>query len=272
MQNFSLSPREILRSLVKNKSLILNLIEREVIARYKGSVLGLLWSFFNPIFMLGVYTFVFSSVFKMSWSAGSDSKTEFALILFAGLIVFNFFAECCNKAPMLIINNVNYVKKVIFPLETLSWVNIGSSLFHTLVSLTVWIFGYILINGWPHATVLLLPLVFLPLILFTVGISWMLAALGVYFRDIAQITALATNVLMFLSPIFYSIEALPEKYRFLIALNPLAQVISWTRDILYWGIVPNFSAYLTFLLISTLCAWIGFIWFQKTRKGFADVI
>ena len=175
--------------------------------------MGLLWSFFNPVLMLAVYTFVFSVVFKARWAGGSDSKTEFALVLFAGLLVFNLFAECVNRAPGLILSNVNYVKKVIFPLEILPVVALGSAGFHFLISLVVWSIFYLLFFGIPPATILLLPLILIPLVLITLGISWLLASLGVYLRDVSQIIGVVTTVLMFLSPIFYPIVALPEEYR-----------------------------------------------------------
>jgi lipopolysaccharide transport system permease protein len=164
MQNFSTSPREMVASLWRNRSLTQALVHREVVGRYRGSALGLLWSFFNPLFMLAVYTFVFSIVFQAKWGEGSDSKVEFALVLFAGLIVFNFFAECINRAPGLILANINYVKKVIFPLEILPWVSVGSALFHGFVSLLVWLLFYLLVYGLPSPIIFLLPLVLLPLI------------------------------------------------------------------------------------------------------------
>ena len=272
MQNFSTSPREMVASFWRNRNLIKTLIKREVIGRYRGSVFGILWSFFNPVFMLIIYTFVFSVVFKSRWTGGSDSRTEFALVLFAGLIVFNLFAECFNRAPSLILANVNYVKKVVFPLEILPWVSLGSAFFHTLVSLSVWLLAYIILIGIPHATVLLMPLVILPLLLFIMGISWGLAALGVYLRDVSQLIGMATTVLMFLSPIFYPVTALPEKYRSLIMLNPLAPTIGEMRDTLYWGRPPDIMVWTIYLLGSALIAWLGFAWFQKTRKGFADVL
>ena len=272
MQNFSISPREMVASLWNNRNLIKTLVKREVIGRYRGSVFGILWSFFNPVFMLVIYTFVFSIVFKSRWTGGSDSRTEFALVLFAGLIVFNLFAECFNRASGLILANVNYVKKVVFPLEILPWVSLGSALFHSLVSIGVWLIAYIVFFGVPHATVLLIPLVLLPLLLFIMGVSWGLAALGVYLRDVSQLTGMATTVLMFLSPIFYPVTALPEKYQHLLLLNPLAPTIGQMRDVLYWAKVPNVTIWSIFLFGSTLIAWLGFAWFQKTRPGFADVL
>lgn len=272
MQDFSASPKEMVASLWRNRNLIKTLIKREVVGRYRGSVFGILWSFFNPVFMLLVYTFVFSVVFNARWTVESDSKTEFALILFAGLIVFNLFAECFNRSPSLILANVNYVKKVVFPLEILPWVALGSALFHTLISLGVWLIAYLILFGAPHPTVLFLPLVFLPLLLFIMGLTWGLASLGVYLRDISQLAGTVTTVLMFLSPIFYPITALPEKYQNLLLLNPLAPVIGQVRDVLFWGKLPDMTILSAYLVGAILFAWLGFAWFQKTRKGFADVL
>ncbi|MGZ3158721.1 MAG: ABC transporter permease [Burkholderiaceae bacterium] len=272
MQNFSISPREMLASAWRNRSLIKALVKREVIGRYRGSVLGILWSFFNPVFMLLVYTFVFSVVFKARWSGGSDSKTEFALVLFAGLMVFNLFAECVNRAPSLILANVNYVKKVVFPLEILPWVSMGSALFHGAISLIVWLVFYAILFGIPHPTVLIFPIILLPLLLMTMGLSWGLASLGVYLRDISQIIGLVTTTLMFLSPIFYPVTALPAQYQALMLLNPLTSTIEQGRSLLVWGQMPDWQMFAIYWLAAMLFAWLGFAWFQKTRKGFADVL
>jgi lipopolysaccharide transport system permease protein len=234
--------------------------------------LGILWSFFNPVFMLLVYTFVFSVVFKARWSGGSDSKTEFALVLFAGLIVFNVFSECIGRAPSLILSNINYVKKVVFPLDILPWVSLGSALFHTFISLGVWMLAYLVLFGLPHPTILWLPLVLLPLVLFIMGLSWALASLGVFLRDVSQFIGLAITTLMFLSPIFYPMTALPEDYRILLFLNPMTPAIEMARDVLFWGKAPNLVMLGVYTLAASAIAWLGFAWFQKTRKGFADVL
>jgi len=268
----SISPFTLYRSLKTNRNLIYNLVKREVIGRYRGSTMGILWSFFNPVLMLAVYTFVFSVVFKARWSGGSDSKTEFALVLFAGLMVFNLFSECINKAPGLILANANYVKKVVFPLEILPIVALGSSLFHLIISLLVWLIFYLIFFGLPQATILLLPLVLFPFVLMILGFSWLLASLGVYLRDVNQVIGLITTVLMFLSPIFYPITALPEQYRSIIQLSPLTLVVEQTRDIMIWGKGLDWQVWLVYLVLSLFIAWLGFAWFQKTRKGFADVL
>jgi lipopolysaccharide transport system permease protein len=272
MRNVSASPREMVGSLWRNRNLIHASVMREVLGRYRGSVIGITWSFFTPLFMLTVYTVVFSVVFKARWATGSDSKTEFALVLFAGLMMFSLFAECINRAPGLVLSNVSYVKKIVFPLEILPVVTLLSAMFHALVSLGVWLLAYCLFFGVPHATVLLLPVIVLPFVMFIMGLSWVLASLGVYLRDVSQIIGSITAVLMFLSPIFYPVSALPENYRYLLYLNPLTPVIEMTRDVLYWGNVPDFQLLGIYWLATAFIAWLGFAWFQKTRKGFADVL
>lgn len=266
------SPYAMCYSLWHNRSLIVQMAKREVLGRYRGSVMGLFWSFFNPLFMLLVYTFVFSVVFKARWGEGSDSRTEFALVLFAGLIIFNVFSECVIRAPNLILSNVNYVKKVIFPLEILPFVTLLSALFHCAISLGVWLVAYMVLFGIPHATIFYIPLVILPLSMLILGLSWALASFGVYLRDVSQLVGIITTVLMFLSPIFYPITMLPEHYRAFLYFNPLVPVIEQTREVLYWGRMPNFLMLGIYWIATVVIGWLGFAWFQKTRKGFADVL
>lgn len=272
MRSFSASPLEMCVSPWRNRALIRELAKREILGRYRGSFLGLLWSFFNPLFMLAVYTFVFSVVFKARWNVASDSKTEFALVLFAGLIVFNLFGDSISRAPSLVLNSPNYVKKVVFPLEILPIVSLLSALFHGMVSLAVWFLAYLIFFGLPHATALYLPLIILPFILLLLGMGWALASLGVFLRDVSQFIGMLITVMMFMTPVFYPITALPEKYRSWLYFNPLTPVVEQVRDVLYWEKSPNFSLMVVYTLISASIAWLGFAWFQKTRKGFADVI
>ncbi|MBC7126082.1 MAG: ABC transporter permease [Bacteroidales bacterium] len=272
MRSFPATPKEMVASLWRHRQLIYASAKREVLGRYRGSALGLLWSFFNPLFMLTVYTFVFSVVFQARWGSGTGSKTEFALLLFAGLIIFNLFSECFMRAPSIILSNPNYVKKVVFPLEILPFVVLLSALYHALISLGVWFIAYTVLFGVPYKTIFFLPLIILPFCFFIMGISWILASLGVFLRDVSQFIAILTTVLLFLSPIFYPATALPEFYRNFIYLNPLTTVIEQTRGTLFWGEMPNFIITLCYWLATALFAWIGFAWFQKTRKGFADVL
>ncbi|NUT88938.1 ABC transporter permease [Pseudomonas corrugata] len=272
MQPFNTSPIAMIKSAFTHRNLIRALIRREVSGRYKGSMLGIFWSFFTPALMLVVYTFVFSVVFKARWAGGGESKSEFALVLFAGLLVFNLFSECVNRAPGLVLANTNYVKKIVFPLEILPLVSLGAALFHMAVSLLAWLIFYIALFGIPPATVLLLPLVLFPLVLLTLGISWFLASVSVYLRDIGQFIGIITTAMLFLSPIFYPLSTLPPSYQIVLQANPLTLPVEMARDMLFWGKMPQWSNWVIYCALSLLIAWSGFVWFQKTRKGFADVI
>jgi lipopolysaccharide transport system permease protein len=270
---YSANPPMVILGLWRNRGLVWQLTKREVMGRYRGSIMGLAWSFFNPVLMVLVYTFVFSVVFKARWGVGSEaSKANFAVILFAGIIVHRFFAECINRAPGLILSNVNYVKKVVFPLEILPWVSLGSALFDSLVNLAVLLLAQLVINHVVFWTSIFVPLVLLPLIFFAVGFGWFLSALGVYVRDIGQITNVFTMILLFLSPVFYSVSALPQKYQLLLYINPLTVVIEEARKVLIFGSLPDLSALGAATLIALVLATCGFWWFQKSRKGFADVL
>jgi len=268
----SISPFTLINTLRTHRSLIYSLAKREVIGRYRGSIMGILWSFFNPVLMLIVYTFVFSVVFKARWEGGTDSRTEFALVLFAGLMIYNLFAECINRSPGLVLGNVNYVKKVVFPLEILSIVAIGSAVFHFLISFLVWLIFYLVFFGVPQVTLLLFPLLLIPFLLLILGLSWFLAALGVFLRDVSQIVGVMTTALLFLSPIFYPITALPAEYHQFLQINPLTFIIEQARGVMIWGNGINWQGWSVYLLLAIVTAWLGFAWFQKTRKGFANVL
>lgn len=273
MQNYSIAPSALFRSLWVNRQLIKALVSREVTQRYRGSFLGILWSFLNPIFMLAVYTFVFSVVFKARWGVGGEgSKAEFALVLFAGMLVFNLFSECISRSPSLIIGNTTYVKKVVFPLEVLPWVCFGSALFNAGIGLIVWFLFSLFVFGVPPLTVFLLPLIMIPLSLLIMGLSWFLASLGVYLRDVSQVVSIVITALMFLTPIFYPISAIPQSYHVYIYLNPLTFIVEQMRNFLIFGEGVSFFGYCFISCISGLIFWLGFAWFQKTRKGFADVL
>jgi len=261
-----------MRTFVRHRHLIWQMTKREVVGRYRGSIMGMLWSFLNPVFMLTIYTFVFSVVFKAKWGSGSDSKTEFAIILFAGLIVFNLFSETVTRAPSLILSNVNYVKKVVFPLEILPVVSILSSCFHTLVSIGVLILFRLIVGSGFSVTTLLFPVVIAPLLLFSLGVAWFLAALGVYLRDVSQTIGLAMTALMFVSPIFFPISALPEKYRIIVYLNPLSFIIEQGREVLIFSHSPDWGGLSIYYVFGSVSALLGFAWFQKVRTGFADVL
>jgi lipopolysaccharide transport system permease protein len=272
-QAHSPTPTAMLKSLWHNRHLIWQMIRRDVAARYQGSIIGVAWSFVTPLLMLMVYTFVFSVIFKARLGAGgNESRVDFALSLFAGLTVFGFFSEVVHQAPKQVISNRNYVKRVMFPLEILSWVTLGSGLVRSLISLTILLLAQLLIHQSLVWTVVLFPLVLLPLIFASLGIAWFLAALGVYLRDIGQITTVFTSMLMFLSAIFYPVSALPKRIQPWLRLNPLLVTIDESRNVLLRGNLPDWNWLGIALVIGVAIAFGGFWWFQKTRKGFADVL
>lgn len=252
--------------------LILQLSRRDVASRYRGSVMGLLWSLLSPVVMLIVYTFVFSVVFKARWGIGGDDKTAFAMNVFAGIIVHSFFSECASRAPGLMLQYSSYVKRVVFPLWILPPVIIISALFHFFVSLFVLLLAHTLIHGFVHWQVLALPLIMLPLLLTALGTAWFLASLGVFLRDIGQIIPVLMTVMMFMSPVFYPISALPEQYQGWLYLNPLTPAIEMTRGLLLNGSFPPLSDYLFYLLGGGACTALGGLFFNRTRRGFADVL
>lgn len=261
------------KSLWRNHQLIVQMTQREVVGRYKGSVMGLAWSFLNPVFLLAVYTFVFAIVFKSRWGVGGEeSKTQFAVVLFVGMIVHGLFAEVLNRAPSLILTNINYVKKVVFPLETLPVIAMGASLFHSVISLLVLLVAFFLFNGYIEWTAIFIPIVLLPLVILTLGLAWMLASLGVFLRDVGQTIGIITTIMMFLSPVFYPVSSLPEEFRPWLMANPLTFIIEQAREVLIWGHLPDWAGLGLYTLAAVLVAWAGYAWFQKTRKGFSDVL
>ncbi|MCX6114469.1 MAG: ABC transporter permease [Proteobacteria bacterium] len=261
------------KSLWRNRPLIVQMTKREVVGRYKGSVMGLAWSFFNPVFMLVVYTFMFSVVFKARWGVeGEDSKALFAVVLFVGMIVHGLFAEVLNRAPSLILSNVNYVKKVVFPIEILPVISMAAALFHSMISLCVLLIAFVIFSGYLHLTTVFIPLVLLPFVILTLGFAWLLASLGVFLRDVGQVIGIVIMVMMFLAPVFYPVTAVPEQFRPFIMANPLTFIIEQAREVLIWGHLPNWVGLGIYTVAATVVAWAGYALFQKTRKGFADVL
>lgn len=252
--------------------LIVQMAKRDVISRYRGSFAGLLWSFLNPLLMLAIYTFVFGFIFKARWNTHISGHFQFAIMLFAGLNINQFFSECANKAPSLIIQNSNFVKKIVFPLETLTWSTVGAALFHLLISTVVLLAISVLVNHAFPWTVVLFPVVVVCFIPFVAGTVWLLASLGVFLRDLQQAMTIITTALMFLAPILYPITNIPERFRALVYLNPLTEVAIASQKTLVMGVMPNWMHLGLYVLISSCFAWLAFIWFERTRKGFADVI
>jgi lipopolysaccharide transport system permease protein len=260
-------------SFARNRELISQLTKREVVSRYRGSIAGLAWSFFNPLIMLAIYTFVFSTIFKARWGVGSEgSQTDFAVILFVGIIVHGMLAECILKAPGLVTSNASYVKRVMFPLEILPWSIAGSAMFHAMVSFAVLLCAQAVFGLGVFWTASLFPIVVAPLLIVGMGVMWLIASTAVYVRDLAMVTGLAVTALMFLAPVFYPASALPEAYRWIIMWNPLTFIIEQGREVLIVGRTPDWIGLLIYLCFAVPFAWLGYVWFQRTRKGFADVL
>lgn len=261
----------MLASLWRHRSLVFELTKREFSGRYRGSFGGIVWSFVQPLFLLTVYTIAFGVILKSRWGF-SGGTAEYALMLFAGLIVFNAFSECLTKSTALITDNPNFVKKVVFPLELLPVITVATALIHALIGVAVWFLGYMLLFGTPKASAILFPLIlacYLPILL---GLGWLLAALGVIARDISQLTGMLNHTLLFLTPIFYSIEAAPPLLQNLLLLNPLTFVVEQFRLVLFYGQIPALKGLALYFVLASLFAWLSLILFRRLRPTFADMV
>lgn len=260
-------------------SLVKRLTIREIGAKYKGSVLGLLWSLVTPLLLLAVYAFVFGQVFGARWApagtagaAGGTPLGQYAIVLFVGLTTFQLFSEAVTRAPTVIAGHKNFVKKVVFPLEVLPVVLVGTALFQYAVSLAVILVAVIVAGGGFHPEVMWLPVILAPFLVLLTGLCWVLAALGPYLRDIAQVVGTAVSALLFLSPVFYPRETLPEPGRSLFLLNPLTVPVEQSRKALLWGQAPDLAALCAYGLVALLIAAGGYLLFRTVRPGFADVV
>ena len=252
--------------------LMWQMTRREILGRYRGSMLGLFWSFVTPLILLAVFTFVFSVIFQARWGRNIENKGEFAVVLFAGLIVFWLLADCASRAPNLVLENTNFVKKIVFPLEILPWTVMISALFHAAVAILVLLLASLLVFGFPPWTVILIPLVLAPFVMLIMGICWFLSSLGVFYRDIGHMMNVVLVVLMYTSPIIYPSTAVPEEWRHLLYLNPLTFIVEQARAVLLWGEMPRWGGLLAYSGLSYIIGWFGYAWFAKTRKGFANVL
>lgn len=267
------NPAVFLPVLWRHRYLIRQLTWREVTGRYRSSALGFLWSLVTPLVMLSLYTFVFGLVLKARWpGTRAGNLAEFGLMLFAGLTAFSLFSECVSRAPGLIASSPNYVKKVVFPLEVLPVSVLGSALFHTAISALILIVAQQLVSGTPVWTAVFLPLVLLPLVCLALGVSWFLASLGVFLRDIGHTVTLVMQVLFFMTPIFYSQEAMPTRLQFLIRLNPLAPIVNNMRRVSVLGQPPRWEGLAFSMVVGLVVLCLGHAWFAKSKRAFADVI
>lgn len=264
-------PNSIFLTLWRHRSLVLELTKREFSGRYRGSFGGIVWSLVQPLFLLTVYTVAFGVILKTRWGFAGGTA-DYALMLFAGLIIFNAFSECLIKSTTLIIDNPNFVKKVVFPLELLPVITVATALIHAMIGMLAWFFGYILFFGPPNTTAILFPLIFLCYVPVLLGLGWLLSALGVIVRDIGQLTGMLSHTLLFLTPIFYSIEAAPPPLQNLLMLNPLTFVVEQLRLILFYGQMPALKGLAVYFVLASLFAWASLILFRRLRPTFADMV
>lgn len=254
--------------------MVIHLVRRDVEGRYKGSLFGFAWALLNPLVLLGLYTFVFGYVFRARWGAGGAEYTsaQYAVVLYAGLILHGFFAECLNRAPGCVVGNPNFVKKVVFPLDVLAWVQHGAAWFHFLTSLIILIAFQLLVFGSVPLTALLLPVVLLPLALLAQGLIWCVSAMTVYFRDLAQVMGLMATCALFAAPVLYPLESVPGVFRPFLYFNPLTPSLEMFRAVMLWGVMPNWGVWAIQFSVALAVFWLGYFIFQKSRNGFADVL
>jgi lipopolysaccharide transport system permease protein len=268
-----LLPWRIAAQLHRCRDLIVQFTKRDVLQRYRGSYLGIFWSLLKPLAMLAVYTVVFGYIFQSKLgNRPSETKLDFTLALFCGLAVFEFFAECINRAPYLVVSNPNYVTKVVFPLEILPVATVGAAFTHLLISLALLLAGQCLAHGSIPLTALYLPLIFLPLVLVTLGLCWFLASLGVFIRDMTAIVPVLLVIVMYASAIFYSISKVPPHLLPIILYNPVATVIEQARNAVLWGVPPLWGRYAAVLAASVVIMIAGYAFFMRTKSAFADVL
>ncbi len=262
----------MVRQLWHIRQLLWQFTLREVQGRYRGSYLGMVWALVTPVAMLLVYTFVFHNIFGARWDRQDEPFIHYAMQMFSGIIAFNIFAESAGRASLLIVQNPNFVKKVVFPLEMLPLSLVGSALIHSLLSLSILLVGLATGEQSMHWTLILLPLALLPLVIFTSGVCWILSSLGVFLRDIGNIVTVLLQLLFFLTPVTYPMSRLSPRARDIMNLNPLTSMIDNFRLVLSEGKLPHWRSWSVGMLFSLLVATIGYAWFMKIKRAFADVL
>jgi len=264
----------MVRALWKHRDLTWQFAGRFFHARYRGTYLGIVWALANPLLMLGVYTFIFNYVFAARYGTDpTETRSQYAVILFCGITVYALFSETVVRSCGLVLDNPNYVKKVVFPLEVLPVAGLLSSVMFSLFGLGLVILGTWIYFGHVPWTVVLTPLVLLPAVALGLGLSWFLASLTVFVRDAANLAVIViSQLLLFLTPIFYRVDNLPENLRWVGAVNPLAPVVESARRVMIFGRQPEWEALGVSLIIGLGAMQLGYAWFVKSKRGFADVL
>ncbi|KPV58963.1 hypothetical protein QJ48_13500 [Paenibacillus sp. A3] len=263
----------ILRNLFNHRNLLFQFIQRDIVARYRGSYLGLVWTLIQPLVMLVVYSFVFSVIFKVKWgNAEGVSKLDFAMVTFAGLIIFQIFSEPMYRSTAILSANSNYVKRVVFPLEILPTSAVFSSFVLNCFSMAI-LFGALIFYQYPVGwNALFLPVILIPLLLFTLGFSYIVTTLGIFFKDLGQAMSIIMNILFYISPVFYPITAVPKEFQIYMMFNPLTFFVESFRAVVIYNSQPNWSNYCVLLAISIVIFIFGSTLFNKTKETFSDVI
>jgi lipopolysaccharide transport system permease protein len=260
------------RVLIDSREIVYQLARQRLVRRFRGSFLGAIWLFLSPAITLALYTLVFGVMLKNRWRVDSTDTGEYALLLYLGLCIFWFFSEVVSEAPTLIINNPSYVKKVVFPTESLLWVLVAYSLALTTLRISVFVVACLLMQGQIPVTVLLLPLVWVPLVLYAVGIGWILASIGTFLRDVGEIVSLALMAIFFLSPVLYPVNTIPDVVQWIVSINPLTVPIQQARELAYFGTFPDPNVWLVQLAMSMFVAWAGLALFCRSKRIFGDVV
>lgn len=263
---------EPFKALTSRRTLTFELTKRDILGRYRGASFGLFWSLLSPFLMLLIYTFAFGFVFKSKWPHEAGGDHPYAIILYMGLIVHGFFAECLTRSPMLITSNTNLVKRVVFPLEVLPWSIMLSALFHVGMNLLVFAVLRMALEHSLCLSMLWLPVVFLPVLPLALGVCWLFSSFGVYLRDVSQITGVLSTAMLFVSSAMIPVNSLPSGYRWVFEINPLTFIIDQARAVALFGHMPNFSGLALYALVALVFMYGGHAWFMLTRRGFADVL
>lgn len=256
-------------SILANRSLYMRLVGRDVHVRYKGSILGIMWALLNPLSLLVVFSFVFGIVLNARWGLGGHN---FTLVLFSGLILFTFLADCINRSPSLVLENANYVKKVVFPLELLPAVTLGTATINLALSLLILAGGELWYGKGLPVTWIAVPVVLLPLLVFAYGVVLFLSSLGVFIRDLAQLTSVLTMLLMYMGPIIFPLDLVPIQFRSWLSLNPLTFPVTQLREVTLNGHWPDWVGLGWYSAVALFVCTGGFWWFWRTKNGFADVV
>jgi len=269
-----LNPLAMVASLWRNRALAVALAKRDIEQKYKAHRLGILWVLVNPLVLLAVYTFVFSVVFPTKLTDQKEEKLGlFALAVFAGLLTFGIFREVAARAPMVIVSNRHFVTKMVFPLEILALAEVLSALFNFAIGMVVWLVGYgFIVREVPTWHALLVPVLILPVCLAGLGVSWIFSSLGAFLRDLTSMVELAITVLFFITPIFFRLDRLPAEYQHALSYNPLAHVIQGVRSALLDHAEPDWAWFGWALAGSLALAVVGYAFFMKSKRAFADVL